>query len=325
MKKMSKHWSALSLLILSTVLLTACGGGGGGGGGGSDQITYDGVRTQATIDDENAAELAELAYTGSELGEQSMVFSAVETSSGQPAAASTPLIPKLTNIFLGLPDRLASGIDNPLYARTVTSISESSGCTGGGNVSISGSWDDVAGTLNATINFNSCTENGETMTGPIDISASGLDSDAYGDPVFNNVEISVSFKNMSYSSADENLTISGGATMSINSDSVRMSMTMEMRDNRTGLLAKVENYTMNVVDMVNHSEIGISGKVYRSDIGYVELSTTTAIRVDIYGEPYEGVFRIDGANGTWAEVDFSLQVPQGTWGDATGTLGTFSI
>ncbi len=53
----------LPLIILSSVSLISCGGGGGSGSGGSGGVSYSGNTSQATVDSDNADDLA-VAATG---------------------------------------------------------------------------------------------------------------------------------------------------------------------------------------------------------------------------------------------------------------------
>src|SRR5210317_1284814 len=71
------------LLLLSTVIVSGCGGGGGGDGGGgvNTGITYTGVTTQATIDENNAVEITLEAYEGVDTASELNILGAVSENS----------------------------------------------------------------------------------------------------------------------------------------------------------------------------------------------------------------------------------------------------
>ena len=82
-KSSSKLWRAvvtfIAVLAMANVFGCSGGGGGGGGGGGSsDGIQYTGVTTQATIDKNNAYDIAVEAVTADKTTSLLNVLGAVE-------------------------------------------------------------------------------------------------------------------------------------------------------------------------------------------------------------------------------------------------------
>lgn len=309
------------LAVLLAVALTACGGGGGGGTAG---LTYDGVSTQATITSDNAADLASLAYFGSEL--TAPLPLSLSGSLDAPASPS-PVLPALTHLIQDLPGKIDLGQLGNETSRAVMSIpSMKEQCEVSGSMTISGTYDMVTGAIDANISMSSCnTGDGVIMNGAIKINALGV-SDLYN-PTF--TDFTVTFNRLAYEfvyDGDE-IILDGTATSwydDVKSAQI-MQMNMVLQQVSTSLMAELENYTIEIADLGASQAVTISGRVYESDSGYFDITTEQPILVDAYGQPTEGIYKIVGSGGTWARVDFSLPGEVGSYGDGSGQLGTFAL
>ncbi|HKJ05301.1 MAG TPA: hypothetical protein VJ974_06885 [Geopsychrobacteraceae bacterium] len=312
----------LLMLAATVVLLSACGGGGGG----SATVSYDGITAQATVTEENAADLAALAYYGSELSDP-LPISALQVVSSDGEATS--VLPQLVDMIGALPERITVNqlSDNATFAAmAIPAFTEP--CEISGNMTISGTFDEFTGALNATLSMASCNSGGGVvMDGTMLLNASGIAD--IGNPEF--ATYSVTFKHLTYDFVADNDSIVLDGTALSWFDNVQsaqiMQINMIMQQVGTSLKAKLEDYTVSVVDVGMEQQVSISGRIYESTVGYIDLSTLQPIMVDIYGEPCQGVYRIEGAGGTWAEVDFSILTgDQGTYGDdSNNMLGTFYL
>lgn len=309
------------MLAATVVLLSACGGGGGG----SATVSYDGVTAQATVTSDNAADLAELAYYGSQLSDP-LPLASVQASSG--GGEPAPVLPEIFDLISSLPEKIdADYLSENVAKAAITMPAFTEPCEISGSMSISGTFDDVTGALNANLSMASCNSgDGVIMDGTLLLGAMGIAD--IENPVFST--FTVTFKHLTYEFVDGNdsILLEGTASSWYDNDQTAqvMQINMIMQQVGTSLQAKLENYTVSVVEMGMEQQVSISGRIYESTVGYIDLSTLQPIMVDMYGEPYQGIYRIEGAGGTWAEVDFSIGTGnQGILGDATGELGTFSL
>lgn len=311
------------LVLLALLALTACGGGGGG----SSSLVYDGVTTQATITGENAADLAALAYYGSQLNDPLPLSVAPmpEVASG----TAVPVLQEVASTVSQLPGQIDVASLGGTAVRVTTSIPAfTEPCEVSGSMTISGTFDNELGTINAKIVFNSCNSGEDViLNGSIGLNASGI-TDPY-DPEF--VDYTVDFRKLSYQFIEDGqeIVLDGTAVGSMDSATSTMLMTlnMVMQDSVTGQMVKLVDYKISIVENLDYSqEVTISGQIYESTSGYFNVVTLSPILVDTYGDPYEGVYRIDGANSTWAKVDFSITTgAQGSYGEGETELGIFFL
>lgn len=310
------------LLVVFVLVLSACGGGGGGS---SAAVNYDGISAQATVTSENAADLTALAYYGSELSNP-LPLSAVQVTSS--IGDAVPVLTKLVALVSTLPGKIDVDqliANSSRAAMTMPAFTEQ--CQVSGSMTISGTFDDVTGALNATLSMTSCNSGGGViMGGTLLLNASGIAD-------IENTDLTtytVTFKQLTYDFIDDNDSIVLNGTALSWFDAAQsaqvMQINMVMQEVGTSLQAKLENYTVSVSEVGMEEQVSIAGRIYESTVGYIDVSTLQPIMVNMYGEPYQGVYHIDGAGGTWAEVDFSiLSGDQGTYGDDTGELGTFYL
>jgi hypothetical protein len=286
---------------LALAVLAACGGGGGGGGG-VESIAYTGITNQASITSLNAEELATEAYLGGDAGSQmGGMFGVVGSGSQAPAPRHLAFAEMLADTVQGL--------DVTAPAAGVTQ-SGSQPCPTSGNISYTMTVNETTGAFSGTFSYNNCTEGSQTMNGSVTFSG---DIDTNGEftgmnMTFNAVTVS-----------DGGNSISFGGTMSMSnmlSNPVTMTMNMRIRENGTGEIIWINNYTADVLtgSDVNgmYEEITISGRFYDPVHGYVDLNTITPLRVyEIYEYPSQGELRFDGLGGTYArlEVPSAPQIP----------------
>lgn len=301
------------LTVMFVALLAACGGGGGGGG--SSSLTYDGVSTQATITADNASDLAAMAFYGSELNDMLPAVSSVQ-GDVVPAASSPNLVWDLSQMILDLPERIASS--SSVNVSTALDLSEGGPeCSVSGSVSQTFSMDPSSGDITAKLKFSSCND-GEGYI------ANGTMS-MIMDAQLTSLLVDLDYFSMEFLAENEKITIDGVINVSLLAASDTLTMNLIARDDTSGEMLKLVNYEVVIMDMGSYEEMTVSGEVYRSDVGFVVLTTEVPIEVNYStGEPVAGVYLIKGDLGTWAEVDFSLN-PNGSYGEGDVVLGYFSI
>jgi len=326
MKKFVKGIICLSALVYLATL-TACGGGGGGSS--FSPIPYTGATTQATVDASNAADLSNAVITGFEISNSSPLIASAST---QPQMAPTgPVLLTLLDISQKLPEKakvLQSSTD-PLVRATIPSTTEA--CTVSGSVTISGSYTSTS--MSADVSFNSCDEGEAVMNGQASMTLTSTMSDqGFPDtmpPAI--ITLSLTFKNLTTSTTTgDDLTVYANIGMTIDQSltppQISTSMTMVVRDNVSGLSGKLENLDITVFDYGSYQELNIiSGRVYDYVAGYVDISTLSPLQDNGGIYPISGILRMDGANGSFAEIDYSFNPPQVTWDDGQGGSGTTTL
>lgn len=172
--------------------------------------------------------------------------------------------------------------------------------------------------------FSSCDEGfGEVLSGAVSFSMSGIVDDGFGNPDLDNSDqltISQTYKNLSiyFPATNDTITIYSSMTLTIDAtagDPVLFTMNihdMIMSQQPSGLTARIKNYNLSVIEYTalqyDEITIAIKAEVYDHVLGYVYFYTLPGfpIKEDWLTGPYEGIVRMEGANGSWAEVDFSI-------------------
>jgi hypothetical protein len=278
---------------LSLAVLAACGGGGGGGGG-VETIEYTGVTTQAAITNSNAEEMATDAYLGGDAGSQMGGMFGAVGSGGQAGAPRHVAFAKM----------LAETVQKLDVSSTVAVGVTQSGtqpCDTSGNISFTMTVDETTGAFSGSFNYNNCTSGFQTMNGAVTFSGN---MDTNGEftgmtMTFNAVTVS-----------DGGFSISFGGSMSMSgmlSSPVTMTMNMRIRENSTGSVVWINNYTVSIVTGSDgngpYEEMTVSGRFYEPAHGFVDLTTIAPLRVyDVDEYPSQGELRFDGLGATYARL-----------------------
>lgn len=274
------------LFLLSITLgITGCGGGGGGGGTGSGGINYTGSTTQATIDANNAKGLSTEAYSGGTVGTSLGMLGSVEKEmTDRPNYLDLTLAIK--DALLRIDVHAPSGI---VDAGVIKSESGTISGPCGGNAQYAIQYDDVTGNFSATISFNNFCSSGVKLTGNANFSGKvNVNTGIF-------LQLSLSCDNLAVTQGSTSFTAK--MTIGYNFQAIPFTATMDilLRDNTTGKVSWVNNYSMKVWEGSNYIEFELSGRYYNSDYGYVNISTPTRFR--IYSNdtwPSQGVMILDG-------------------------------
>lgn len=304
-----KGWFSLFILGIFLFIGFACGGGGGGGG--SPSVTYTGSTSQASIDGGNAEELAILAYNGTTPGASAPLTLATEAHTKE---ITTPAVIALTDLNRKAAEYLTDTIANTQSLSQAVTVQDSFYCYISGTVDVTLIWDAAAGTITETLTFHSCRDSNIVLDGVLIGVFTGIDSDYYGNPVLNDpvLNLNMTYRNLSMDFLDTGMKITshGTVTTTLNASGtypfISMTMNMAIRNDTIMRVNLVENYRMVLTDYYSYVELNIiSGRVYDPDYGYIDVTTPNPIRANSSG-PYQGLLRIDGADGSWAELDFSI-------------------
>jgi len=283
---------AAGLLVAALAGCSGGGGGGGGGGaggaGGSDTpLTYIGVTSAANISVTNAGSIT-ANVVGSGDVSQAISLAAVAPESG--------------TIDVGRAlQRSVRALTKPRTAKFTSAIpfDENFDCDSG-SVHVFGTLNDN-GTGTLQVQYNAC------QTGAVTASGSGslrVDVFDLGLEIPTDFTINLVRLTLSGSVAGE---VSG--TLRARLDTPSSGITITTTENLvarfgSGTMTKSEN--LEYVDVFNASGFveRVSGRVFHSTHGFVDITTTVAFRFDTFSQdfPSDGLLVLTGANGAAIRV-----------------------
>jgi len=304
MKIFCKYSRGLVLMVFFS-LLTNCGSGGGGGsvsGGNNPEpgngITYGGLMTQATISVANA----------------NTIFAGVWNlggSSALSASAQSQENGKTIALFGQMKNRLMSAIkgffSQSNKIMSAVSVNQTRYGRVSGTLTITGSIDQNTGTGSLTMVYSNFNDgDGFTYEGTVHVSITDYDINSGiitdGTLTFTLWTIITTTSNVSLTGSirqQEDLTTNIG-TMTLNLDG---------RDNRTGNTFRYQNYITrtnydNIYYPSTMSETD-TGRVYLAGYGYVDVTTTSALKYTFSSQTYPnggGPLILSGAAGSKAAI-----------------------
>jgi hypothetical protein len=285
--------------ILSLALITIIGcGGGGDDGGGTVPITYTGLTTLASIDtDVKAQDLVAGAFNGGRTSSALSGLGAVETASDENTVSFRTLevTRALEDALLQVYPSSVSG--DPMIGATQSERGSVEGPCGG-TASYSIQVDDQTGIFSGSFSFTSYCDGGVILSGGANFSGK-FDLSDPNNPTFE--RITFTFTNLS----DGSSTLDGTIEIDPSSSPVIMTIGVLFKDNSTGKVYWLQNYTM---EMTEGSDVGgyyveveiSSGKYYDPDYGYVTVLTDPTAPFKIYDSddwPSSGVLIVTGKIG----------------------------
>lgn len=307
-------------VCLLAVGLASCGGGGGGSsgsGGGSSRsaippqtpITYNGATTGAALSATNTGAIASNVIGSSGAAVGGSILAGVSVQGGEPEAE------RPTGV-VGLAGRLA----NAMRGNDIGRVSDGSGKTAAtiaqtipcdsGSITINGSTNDTTGQGTATVDYIDCRTGVDTINGPAALTIRGYDA-ARGIIT----DGTMNFTRVRFTGPGLSTDLSGTVSMLINVSGARETFTQNIviQNNNTNRQLRAENLTIvNQYDTVTPPSSfftqSISGRVYDSTHGFVDVSTTTAPFTSPWGPLYYstrnqsfpdwGIITLAGATGT---------------------------
>ena len=350
------HFFACSLVLG----LTACGGGGGdgavtGSGSGASRspvppqtpITYSGATTGATITPTSTGTLAAtvMGSGGAALSGSILAGVAVKVEAPPEPIAATGLGRRLGQAIHA--SDLAPGTG--ASAVTGAAISRSIACDSG-VINISGNVNDSTGRGTASVDYVDCRTGADTLNGP-----AALTINAYDQARGIVTDGTLNFTRVRLSGPGINWDVGGRVSSQISVSGARETFTLEdvvVQDNNSSRMMRAENLRfVNQYDTVTPPSSffnqSISGRVYDSVAGFVDISTDYAPHTDPWGPLYYstrnqsfpdwGIINLAGATGraritslgidlAKIEVDSGSGFPVGggarlRWADMGGPLG----
>jgi hypothetical protein len=288
-QRLKINWLALMILLafLTSPILLSCGGGGGGGGGGID---FTGNSDPAAVNETNSDDLAVGAINGADIGAATVVFGD-SLSSEDADLGGIPLPIKLPLLFeqaLISANSSAEAIhsDQPTILQTTISDTIPGPC--GGSLTFTLVVNETTGEFSGTFVFTNYCDGGIILSGSATIDGSINPSTGDLEYYF------ITFNNLSTG----DLTITGDVSL----DATVYPMVIEMdylaRDNNTGKVYWVNDYTLLISEGFDYVEADITGgRFYDHDHGYVDIYTPVPLIIyDDDEHPTSGVLVCVGAN-----------------------------
>jgi len=295
----------LALACAGIAVLSACGGGGGGGGGsggggggggggGPQPLIYGGVTTAAVITPTNASRIAanmmgsgDAAVLGGVAGVQ------VVAVSGQ--APNVPGLTRRLDRALRLDQLTRAG--GPMSVLAALNVNETDNCDSG-TVQIQGTVSDTDATGTLTVTYSACRTGTDTLSG-----TATMRIDAFNTGFGIITDFTITYARVTFTSPGASADLSGTlrSQVTIATNTEILTENFITLNNSTGLMTKTEN--MQVVNVYNSmlspssfSE-SVSGRVFDSAAGYVDLTTTTPVFFSTLSQsfPDSGQVLISGA------------------------------
>lgn len=296
-------WPAFRFIcaVFFVVVLAACGGGGGGSGsnGGPSPVSYTGVTTQAVVTSANADDLSGGAVLGGATGTATSLTGVETDETISPVKMRSVVVSTALKKSLARMNFTAGG--NSVVTGVMVSDSGTIPGTCGGSAPYSITLDDVTGDFSMTVSFNGYCDDGDTLTGSVNLSGKmnlvTLDFTA----------LNLSTSSLAVVSGVDSFTIAGSiASTGITSNSENLLMTLDIRDG-TGTTYRVQG--LNWAMTYDSPSVGadrmriVSGRFYHPAYGYVDVaSTSDFLSLSTSDYPYAGTLVVTGSGGTRAQL-----------------------
>ena len=265
-------------LLLVTFALNACIWGSGSE---NSPVFYNGKTTPAIITAENGKEIAINGMSSQSLGGTGALLSGADIVKEDETLSPVPL-----------PVRIAQSIK--IIAEKQQTMDFPTVTVSGATTTVRGSCGGSATTdVDANFNFRST----------FDDYCEGSGSEKFiisGSMTLTNS--SFSYEQLRIRGAGFDVSMNGDMTFTSNfgnlSGSFSFTTNMDMRNNFTGEVSRLENYEVSTNTSSDNFQLDISGRVYQSSYGYVDIETITPISFDVSTGEMRGKMRFRGQNSS---------------------------
>lgn len=311
--KWLRYISLASVIAFGFITIIATGGGGGGEN--SPGISYTGLTTQATIDQDNADDLSIGAYSGGKVGAVSGGLGGIQFVGG--SSNDRLRLFHISQVLEGSLCQVDPGskINGSILGAIVTERGTIPGDCGG-NVNYTINVDDRTGNFDGSLNFYGYCYLGVAITGNVRFSGRvNLATRLL-------LTYSYSFSNLNGNIDGDSITMSGDILFDATASPIALTIDALIKDNNSGDVCHVNDYEMTLTEGAGYIDIGVSGRFYEPNYGYVEVSTIALFRIyDGNDNPGQGVLVAAGENNTKARLtilsDTTLLIEADTNGDET--------
>ena len=301
-----------NLLAYSLVLgLAACGGGGGDSPntGASPApafppqtpLVYSGAATAASLSATNSGTLAANVIGAGDVGSTTGLVTGVSLQATDGAAQAAPAGVSGLSRRLGSALRDATPRMPASGALTGAAVDTTTACSAGGSVRMFGNVSDSNGTGTITIHYNACRIGLDTINGPATLR---IDS-------FSNGEITdgtLTITRIAFTGPGLNTELTGTLRTQVvvraNDATETLTQNLVIQNNITGRMMQTQNLrVVNVYDDIDSPSFmtqAISGRVFDSVAGYVDVATNTVPFTSPWGPLYFAV--VSQSFPDWGEI-----------------------
>ncbi len=279
---------AMSYLFV-VLLLASCGGGGGGGG--TATLVYSGNTSQAVVTTTNSSKLTANVVGGGKAASTITGVTGVSAQSSNAAQNSgNGLVDVSRRLSRDILDIAVStkGMSSAEQA-TAVQVDKTQPCDlGNGTVRIFGPLDNVTGTGTVTVIFSNCLNTGVTLNG-----RATMRIDAFDLGSFVITDATISFARLTLRATGLSLDVGGSLHNQVNllTNTGTLTSDIVQLDNSTGLMTKTANlvlvgmYSPSILTPTSFTAT-ISGQVFDSVLGYVDVTTPTLLGFDTVNQPF---------------------------------------
>lgn len=299
----------------AAILFAGCGGGGGGG----STSQYTGLTSQAVLSDNNAETIALEAYQAGDLSTATAGLMSLRESGnptvGAPAAIAIARLLENAVDQVSLGPGAAAGSPSGKSAKPMTVVTASDTVFDGmgGSMSYTLSVDDQTGNFSGSFQFSSWHgDGGEAFNGRAGVSGNI-------DLVLGEfTQITFSFHPITFSDGSGSFSIYGTVSLTVGVSSGSARLDLVLRDESTQETVWIDDYTVMTTDgpdndfdgQPDFQDASISGRIYLSHHGYVDITTPTAFRYYAgYDLPSAGQMVVTGSGGRSARLTVIDGVP----------------
>jgi hypothetical protein len=276
---------------------------------------FEGLTSQAAITPANAESLAAGAFAGGLSGTASQSLKLSQRSYSGQTYVFRPL--KYPLILVDCLRRIE--LDVELNMSGLSSIiTESNSLEGscGGSLAYTLTFDRISGKFSGDILFADYCDDGVEISGDTDVDGTfEATSGVFETAAF-------SFDNLS----DDSRTLDGEISLDLSDTPLLADLAVYSKDNQTGKVYWLKNYSLNLFEFFNRIEIEIFGTFYHPDNGFVTATTSEPFMVfDEDDWPSSGRLVIRGDGATRAQLiaidELQYRVEADTDGDGTFDWG----
>jgi hypothetical protein len=260
-------------------LLLACGGGGGDGGGGAlPPLSYSGNTNAAVVTTTNASGLVSGIFGSSSTADAVAGISTSGQAGVQVLDAGQ--IERGRSLARSGRDLLqqsmrAAGGTRPLVA---VQVDESQMCSGGGSVRVFGTLSDTTGTGTLTTQYNSCTEDGETINGQGSFRVDAVDFGQFP-PVPS--DFTISFPRLQLRAAGISRDVGGSLRVQLAGLAETLTQNLVTLNNLTGRMTRTDNFvavtTYDNLSSPTSISSTFAGRYFDSVHGFVVVTTSAPL------------------------------------------------
>jgi hypothetical protein len=317
------RFSALIMMLVYSLPLIF---GGCGDGGGNDTVeislslSYTGVESAALITSENVQEIVASAFLGGLIGITFEPLPAFQTNRDDDTMAA-PLLGILQVIYDAVHRIDLSSAGNIGAAITT----EEGGIEGecGGDAAYKIRIDGVTGTFTGTIVFNNYCD------GEIILKAGSNFSGAFDVATNEFLEFNFSFDNLIATVGGQPYIFDGDSLFDKTSVPEIIELEILVK-NPSGRVFWVNGYILSILRVEAYLDVGLTGRFYHPDYGYVDITNETDFRIfDTDNWPSSGILFFKGADNTSARLtaldELTAKVTADTIGDGVDDFETKAI